>query len=79
MLAHTALPLLLLSLLPDAAEAPAASSSSTLRGGVNMPPGVDRYCCDLAKSGRASCKKCDETIAKGELRVGAVMGEGRWG
>eukprot|EP00953_Heterococcus_sp_UTEX-ZZ885_P007037 4287-Heterococcus_DN1.PRE.4 len=47
--------------------------------GAQLPPGVDRYCCDLAKSSRSTCRKCEQTITKGLLRVGAVMGEGRWG
>lgn len=29
-----------------------------------LPPGVDGYCCDLAKSSRSTCRKCDSRIDK---------------
>jgi hypothetical protein len=36
------------------------------------------YIVELAKSGRAECKKCESKIEKIELRVGVVI-EGDWG
>lgn len=36
------------------------------------------YVVELAKSGRAECKKCEQKIKKFELRVGVIV-EGDWG
>jgi SNF2 family DNA or RNA helicase len=36
------------------------------------------YILEIAKSGRAECKKCHSKIAKDELRVGVVMHGDRW-
>ena len=36
------------------------------------------YILELAKSGRAECKKCNLKISKDELRVGVVVHGDRW-
>lgn len=53
------------------------ASSSTVATAeiVELPPG---YLVELARSGRAECKRCSSIIANKELRVGVIV-EGDWG
>ncbi|CAN0543245.1 unnamed protein product [Ectocarpus sp. 8 AP-2014] len=37
-----------------------------------------RYVCEIAKTSRAMCRRCDEKITKGALKIGVVT-EGSWG
>ena len=45
---------------------------------VEVVDTVPTYVIEKAKSARSECKKCDEKIAKGCIRVG-LMVEGQWG
>ena len=51
------------------------TSSTTASNRAAGDPG---YLVELAKSGRAECKKCDEKIGHKEVRIGVIL-EGDWG
>ena len=53
------------------------STSSNLNQ-TNVPEKAPSYLIELAKSGRAECKKCDLKIENKALRVGVIL-EGEWG
>ncbi|KAL2609830.1 hypothetical protein R1flu_028403 [Riccia fluitans] len=42
-------------------------------------PGSGEYACENAKSGRATCKSCNEKISKGEVRMSTLVDSGRYG
>lgn len=50
--------------------------SSSKATGSNVPI---RYLVEVAKSARASCRKCDQKIVKDEVRIGVEMNSGRFG
>lgn len=39
---------------------------------------IPTYVIEIAKSGRAECRKCENKIGKNELRIGVIT-EGDWG
>lgn len=56
-------------------EMPAVKKETTSSGPAQY---MAEYILELAKSGRAECKKCNLKIAKDELRVGVVVQGDRW-
>ncbi len=52
------------------------STTSTMQG---YPKGVWGFSCELAKSSRSECKACGKSISKGLMKLGVIVGEGKWG
>ncbi len=51
------------------------SLSAAPNAALSIPPG---YIAELAKSGRAECKRCNKLIADKSIRIGIIV-EGDWG
>ncbi len=54
-------------------------SSTTTSMIQDYPKGVLGFSCELAKSSRSECKACGTNISKGLLKLGVIVGEGKWG
>eukprot|EP01084_Bolivina_argentea_P145357 254789_1 len=54
-------------------------SSTTISMIQDYPKGVLGFSCELAKSSRSECKACRQNISKGLLKLGVIVGEGKWG
>ncbi len=55
-------------------------SSTTTTSMIQVyPKGVLGFSCELAKSSRSECKTCRKKISKGLLKLGVIVGEGKWG
>ncbi len=52
------------------------STTSTMQG---YPKGVFGFSCELARSSRSECKACGKNVSKGLLKLGVIVGEGKWG
>ncbi|CAM9136543.1 unnamed protein product [Ectocarpus fasciculatus] len=61
------------------ADGAAAAGGAVTQAGAPITKGAPmRYVCEIAKTGRAMCRRCDEKITKGALKIGVVT-EGSWG